>query len=170
MTYLPGAQVNRAPTINGIPGSILDIVSPISNAAVTRVDGLDLDMNLNLESGIGNWDIGLQWVHTLSNEFQNTPNDEISDSIGGSSAGSSGFPEDRINTSIRLNREDVTLSLNSRYISSFDNPTETSQYESWLSHDVTVNWTNAFNVAGLELTAGVQNVTEEEPKIDEEGL
>jgi iron complex outermembrane receptor protein len=165
----PGAQVNRAPTINGIPGSILDIVSPISNAAVTRVDGLDLDMNLNLESGIGNWDIGLQWVHTLSNEFQNTPNDEISDSIGGSSAGSSGFPEDRINTSIRLNREDVTLSLNSRYISSFDNPTETSQYESWLSHDVTVNWTNAFNVAGLELTAGVQNVTEEEPKIDEEG-
>jgi iron complex outermembrane receptor protein len=165
----PGASINRAPTIDGIPGVILDIVSPIANAAVTGVSGLDLDMNMNLESGVGNWDIGLQWVHTLTNEFQNTPNDELTDSIGGSNAGVSGYPEDRINTTVRLNREDVTVSLNSRYISSFDNPTETSKYESWLSHDVTVNWTNAFNVEGLEFTAGVQNITEEEPKIDEEG-
>lgn len=161
-----GASIVRAPSSNGAPGAILNIVSPISNAAITGVSGIDLDMNLNLESSVGNWDIGLQWVHTLSNELQNTPEDELTDLIGESSTGVSGYPADRVNTSVRLNRENWTFSLNSRYIGSFNNPTETGKYESWLSHDATVNWIDAFNVSGLELTAGIQNITEEEPKID----
>lgn len=163
------SSITRAPTTDGSLGAILNIVSPISNAAVTGVSGIDLDMNLNLESGIGNWDLGMQWVHTLSNELQNTPDDELTDLIGESSTGVSGYPADRVNTSIRLNRENLTFSLNSRYIGSFNNPTETGKYESWLSHDATVSWLDAFNVSGLEFTAGVQNFTEEEPKIDFEG-
>jgi len=164
-----GASIVRAPTTNGTPGTILNVVSPIANAALTNVSGLDLDLNWKLESDVGNWDLGLQWVHTLTNDEQNTPDDDVTELIGESEAGNSGYPEDRINTAIRLNRDNLTFSLNSRYIASFNNPTNTGTYDSWLSHDVTVNWLDAFNVSGLELTAGVQNFTEEEPKIDFEG-
>ncbi len=166
---VPGSSVTRAVTTDGLPGAILGITSPIANASVQNVDGIDLDVNLNLESGIGNWDMRLQWVHTLGRELQSTPDDDVTDLIGTSSTGVSGYPADRVNTAVRLNRNNWTFSWNSQYIGSFDNPNETDKYDSWWSHDLTVNWLDAFNIDGLELTAGVQNLTEEEPRIDSEG-
>lgn len=165
----PGVIVNRAPTVGNVPGAIRNIVRPFVNAALVKTDGLDLNANWSLESGFGNWDLGLQWVHILSYELQNSPDDTLTDIIGGSSNGGSGFSENRVNTNIRLNRGDLTVSLNSQFIDGFDNPTEDGTYDSWLSHDLTVNWINAFNIDGLEFTAGVQNLTEEEPSIDSTG-
>ena len=166
---VPGSSVTRAVTNDGLPGAILGITSPIANASVQNVDGIDIDMNLNLETGVGNWDMRLQWVHTLNRELQSTPEDTPTDFIGGSSTGVAGYPADRVNTAVRLNRGNFTFSWNSQYIASFDNPNETDKYDSWWSHDLTVNWLDAFNVSGLEFTAGVQNVTEEEPRVDSEG-
>lgn len=166
---VPNSSVTRAPSINGLPGAILGITSPIANAAVQNVEGIDVDVNLNLESAIGDWDLRMQWVHMLSRELQSTPDSEITDLIGGSSTGVEGYPADRINTSVRLNTGDFTVSLNSQYIASFDNPNETEKYDSYLRHDFTVNWIDAFNVSGLDVTAGVRNITEEEPVVDPEG-
>jgi len=164
-----GVIVNRAPTVNGVPGAIINIVRPFINSSVLQTDGLDLNANYNFESGIGNWDLGLQWVRVLSYESQNTPNSELEDDVGGSDAGLTGYPENRINTNIRLNTGDFTFSLNSQFIDGFENPTEDGDYDDWLSHDITINWANAFNIDGLEFTAGVQNITEEEPSIDSTG-
>ncbi|MCH2191198.1 MAG: TonB-dependent receptor [Gammaproteobacteria bacterium] len=164
-----GVVVNRAPTVDGVPGTILNIVRPFVNAALVQTDGIDLNANLAFESGIGNWDLDMQWVHILNYELQNSPDDTLTDIIGGSSTGGAGYPENRVNTRIRLNRGDLTFSLNSQFIDSFENPTEDGDYESWFSHDLTVNWANAFNIDGLEFTAGVQNITEETPSIDSNG-
>jgi len=163
-----GVVVNRAPATDGIPGAIRSIIRPFANTSLVDTSGLDLNASLSLESGIGNWDLGLQWVHILDYDLQSTENDDPTDIIGGSATGGA-FPENRINTNIRLNTGDLTLSLNSQFIDGFRNPTDTDDYGSWLSHDVTVNWVNAFGVDGLDLTGGVQNLTEETPRLDPNG-
>ncbi len=166
----PGVIVTRGASENGIPGAVRSIVRPFANSALVSTDGIDFNANFSFESSIGNWDIGAQWVHVLGYELQNSPDDQLTDIIGGSAAGASGYSQNRVNTNVRLNTGDLTVSLNSQFIDGFDNPSETGTYDSWLSHDVTVNWINAFNVDGLELTAGVQNITEEEPQIDSTGF
>jgi len=164
-----GAIVNRAGSVDGVPGIVRSIIRPFINAAKVETQGLDLNANYAFESGIGNWDVGLQWVHILSFEEQNTVDSDVVERVNTSIRGDTGFPENRINTNLRLNTGDLTFSFNSQFIDSFENPSEDGEYESWLSHDVTINWLNAFNVDGLEFTAGVQNITEEEPSIDSTG-
>ena len=84
----------------------------------------------------------------------------------GTEDGDDAFPEDKITTSVRYNRENLTFSLNSSYISSFENVSETGRYPSYLKHDFTVNYVDAFGVSGLDLTGGFLNLTEEEPSLD----
>jgi iron complex outermembrane receptor protein len=163
-----GVVVNRSPSTDGAPGTIRNIFRPNANVAFTETDGIDLNASYAFDTDFGSWDIGLQWVHILKFEVQNNAGDEPDDIVGESSTGSSS-PENRINTHIRLTRGDFTFSWNSQFIDGFENPTEDDEYDSWLSHDFTMNWYNAFGYEGLDFTAGVQNLTEELPRTDPNG-
>jgi len=160
-----GVIVNRGPTVNGVPGAIRDIINPLSNGAFTATSGLDLGVNVGFETGIGNLDMNLTWVHILNYDEQTTADSPLDELIG-TENGEDAFPEDRLNTSFRLSRDNLTFTLNSSYIASFRNVSDTDNYDSWLGHDFTVNYINAFGFEGLDLTAGVLNFTEEGPSID----
>ena len=165
-TLPDGVIINRgAPGAGSNVGAIIDIINPLSNGASLETEGLDLGVNFNFETGIGNIDTNISWVHVLKYDQQTTPDSEV-DELVGTEDGEDPFPEDRITTTIRLNRDNLTFSLNSSYISSFENVSETGRYPSYVKHDFTVNYVDAFGVDGLDLTAGFLNLTEEDPSLD----
>jgi len=164
-TLPDGVIINRgAPGAGGV-GAITNIINPLSNGASLKTEGTDLGVNFNFETGIGNIDTNVSWVHIIKYDQQTSPDSAV-DELVGTEDGSDPFPEDRITTSIRLNRDNLTFSLNSSYISSFENVSETGRYPSYLSHDFTVNYVDAFGVDGLDLTGGFLNLTEEKPSLD----
>ena len=160
-----GVIVNRGPSVGGVPGAIINITNPKTNGAFLETSGLDLGINFGFDAGFADVDANLTWVHVLDYDQQTTPDSPI-DELVGTEDGDDAYPENRFNTSVRFARDNVTLTWNTTYIDSFRNVSDTDEYDSWLGHDVTVNWTDAFGFEGLNLTAGVLNLTEEEPSID----
>ncbi len=167
-TVPPGVVINRGPSVNGAPGSIINILNPRANGAFVETSGIDLGLNWGIETGFGQLDLGVQWVHVFDYEEQASEDSEIESFIGAEN-GNRAYLENRINTSIRFSTGDLTFALNSQYLDSFRNASDTNDYDSWIGHDITVNWFNAFGQDGLDLTAGVQNLTDEGPSIDEVG-
>lgn len=164
-TVPEGVIINRGPTVNGVPGAIMDIINPLTNGASLETSGIDLGLNYGFETTAGDVDLNLTWVHIIDYDEQTTPDSDV-DRLAGTENGSDPFPENRVNTSFRLSRENLTFTWNMTYIDSFENVSETDEYDSWLGHDITANWVGAFGVDGLDLTAGVLNLTEEDPSID----
>ena len=167
-----GTVVTRGASsvVNGvtIPGAIIDIENPFTNGAVLEIEGLDIRTNLSLDSDFGTWDLGMQWSHLLTYD-EKTASDVPTEDLLDSEDGNTGYPEDRINTNIRWSLDDLTVSWNTQYISSFENVSETARYASWVSHDLTLNWFEPFGAKGFEVTAGVKNVTNREASIDPDG-
>ena len=161
----PGVIVNRGASAGGVPGAIVNIINPLTNGASLETSGLDLGVNFGFDAGFADIDANLTWVHILEYDEQTTEDSPV-DELVGTEDGDDAYPENRFNTSVRFARDNVTFTWNTTYIDSFRNVSDTDEYDSWLGHDVTVNWTDAFGLEGLNLTAGVLNLTEEEPSID----
>ena len=165
-TLPDGVIVRRGASAAGIPGAIIDITNPLTNGASLETSGLDIGLNYGFDTGAGDVDLNLTWVHIFDYDQQTTPDSPV-DQLIGTEDGSDAFPENRVNTSFRYTAsEGLTLTWNMTYIDSFRNVSDTDSYDSWLGHDVTVNWLDPFGLEGFELTGGVLNLTEEGPSID----
>ena len=165
-TLPDGVIINRgAPAAGSNVGAIIDIINPFSNGASLKTEGTDLGVNFNFDTGIGSFDTNISWVHVIKYDEQSTPESAFVE-LAGTEDGEDPYPEDRITTNIRWNLENFTVALNSSYISSFENVSETGRYPSYLKHDLTFNYVDAFGVDGLDFTAGFLNLTEEDPSLD----
>ncbi len=149
-------EVVRGTSTGGVPGAVRHIVSPYINYAETEAEGVDLKFNADFATSWADFSTSLQWSRQLG------------DSLGTSSL-TSGFPSHRAHGTLRMVRNGLTVSWYTHYISSFENYSGTGKYRQWLSHDVTVDWPQVFGIPGLELTAGVRNLTDRGPSIDPVG-
>ena len=148
--------VVRGASSGGVPGVVKYITSPYINYAETEAEGVDLKVGAELATDWADFAASLQWSRQLG------------DSLGTSSL-TSGFPSHRAHGMLRMMRDGLTVSWYTHYISSFENYSGTGKYRRWLSHDITVDWQQAFGVPGLELTAGVRNLDDRGPSIDPVG-
>ena len=60
----------------------------------------------------------------------------------------------------------MTASWNVTFVSGFWNQQETYRYNSWIGHDVTLRWKNAFGKENVYLTTGILNVGDRGPATD----
>ncbi len=145
----PLASVDR----NG--GEIEQINIPITNSGEIKVEGIDLQSNFVRKTGWGELDFGLNVLHTIRYSTKNAGEDTTSD-----------FPRNRMNILVSGTRGDLTATWKIGAISSYYNPRKSARFKSWIGHDLTFGWQNAFNVSGLTLRGGILNVTDEGPSLD----
>ncbi len=164
---LPDGVTGRGPSTtdsNGatIPGVLWYIHSnPFINFPKRVSEGVDLKIRADADMPWAQFSGSLQWSRQLGDHSG------LSDLSSGSLSNlTTGFPSHRAHGTLRMARNGLTVSWHVHYISSFRNHASTGKYRQWISHDVTADWQQAFGVPGLELLAGVRNLTNRSPSID----
>ena len=155
----PGTSVVRgASGADGALGRLVRIDNVITNAALLDIAGYDIQATYINDFEFGALDMRLEYSHFDSYEFQSSVSNAPSDFMG-----TGGYPEDRVNANILLIRDSITVNYSMNYISDHGGG-ETSDYDSYMTHDVAVEYRTRFD---LDVVVGVSNFTDQEPLIDE---
>ena len=131
------------------------ISGPWANVGNATKSGIDMRLHTAWRSGRVDYSFDTRWLH-------------VSDSRSGTFGilrDDDEIPRNRLHATIRATRGDVTAGWSVNSISSF-NSSETfidERYPSWIGHDLSLSWRNAFGVDNLVLTGGILNVTDEGP-------
>ena len=154
----PGTEVNRGPgETAGVPGAIINITNVITNAAALDIEGYDVRVEYDAELPFAQLYARAEYSHIDKYEFQGSPEDAASDFMG-----EGGFPEDRINMSIRLMWDSVTTNYTMNYIGEHGDGVS-EDYDSYLTNDITLEYRSPM---GVDLTVGVLNFTDEGPVLE----
>ena len=154
----PGTDVVRgAPGPEGGLGRLVSITNVITNAAALNIAGLDMRAQYNQDFDIGTVDARLEWSHFITYDFQNSADESITDFMN-----EAGYPENRVNASVRLIRDSFTVNYALNYIGGHGDG-ELEDYGAYTTHDITFEYRTDWNV---DLTVGVVNFTDEKPIID----
>ena len=154
----PGTEVVRgAPGPAGGLGRLVSITNVVTNAAARDIRGLDLRAQYNQDFDIGTVNAQLEWSRFLTYDVQNSADENVIDFIT-----EAGYPENRLNATVRLTRDAFTVNYAMNYIGVHGDG-EISDYGDYMTHDVTFEYRSPWNV---DLILGVQNFTDEKPIID----
>ncbi len=132
-------------------GRIVDtIVGGYSNSGEIQASGLDFRAHMTRESSLGELGLEAYWSHDIEFDYR----------VGGEPDVRS-RPRNRLHLSTSIRRGEVTAIWNILARSGVNN--DYARYGSWVSHDLVVEWSEAFGQEGLVLTGGVLNVGNREP-------
>jgi iron complex outermembrane receptor protein len=170
---LPGGViVNRGPTVDGVPGTILrcagvdpktinlgcGLINVFANLSSIEREGLDVRVQYDMNTdGYGALQFTLDYAKMVTYDEQATPVAGVTDRIG-----TPEYPEIRYNFSTRWMMNDWTVNYSLRYIDDTDG-VSTGKYEDMMTHDLNVTWATPW---GGEISAGARNITDEDPPID----
>ena len=152
-TLPPGAAVERTGNV------ITKIVNPIVNSGESEVSGLDIRAGARwkfdeLDSGFD-----LRWLHVL----------EAGGRVGGVEQPGD-FPRNRVHATLSagpgLRGSGWVVDWNVRAVSEYSNIQNSGRFETWIGHDVGLDWRNAFGVEELTLRGGVFNLGDAGPATD----
>ena len=154
-----GIEIQRgASTQPGDPGALVWIVRPFTNQALTTVEGFDLRTNFQY-SLPGGWGVlAADLEATVLTSYEEIPS-AADDPIDYVADEATGAPAERIEGTLRWSRDVWTTNLIWRYIGDHDE----GDYAGQSTFDVTVVWDAPW---GGEISAGVRNLTDEDPVID----
>lgn len=150
--------------------TISGIIDSQVNVAFATGEGVDLDLNYSFDTEMGQFDFAVLWAHMLERTRTPRPGEPVENLEGlhtNVTAEDGGtYAEDKTNFSVHWSRGDFSAGYMAEYISgiSADAPfaNYTQEIDSFLYHDVVFNYT--MNAMGTtELSAGITNVTDEEP-------
>ena len=154
----PGTRVVRGePSAAGQLGRLVRIDNVTTNAALLDIEGFDVRARYTREIALGTIDASVEYSRMKSFALQNSADDSVVEFVG-----EGGYPEDRVSAWLRLTRDNLTANYSLSYIGEHGDG-ELEEYDSYLSHDITLEYRTPWN---LDLTVGVANFTDEEPVID----
>lgn len=146
----PGAEVIR----DGA-GTITEIRNPLVNTGDETISGFDFRARAEWNSGWADAGLDIRWLHVAEHELKVAGMEQPGD-----------FPRHRVHASLRASRGGLTAAWHILARSGFSNDDETGAYDSWVGHDLTLSWRDAFDMGGLVLGAGVLNLTDRGPSVD----
>ena len=150
------AVIRGAATDTGI-GRLVRIDNVITNAAFLDVKGYDLEVKYENDFDFGTFSSKLNWSRNDEYLYQGSIDTAPSDF-----SGIEGYPEDRINVTLNLQRDDWQFNYSSVYIGDHGDGVS-NDFSSYMSHDFTVEYQSPYDITVL---AGVLNFTDEDPVID----
>ena len=145
------ASVERAQNSN----EIVRINIPITDNIESEISGLSLRSRFKNQMQWGELEVGLNAMHIsrfrpkVSGQLQ--PGD---------------VPRNRLHMEVSGTRGDVTATWSIGLVSSYEEARLNYSFKSWVGHDLTAGWKNAFNMEGLNLRGGILNVTDEMPSVN----
>lgn len=141
-------------------GSVVYAQTGYTNLGTITTDVVDINLRTNFELGAGQLTNNLQMSQTLSYEVDS----------GADIAGDQGLPETRLNLENVYAIGDFSFAWNINYIGAQDTSLGNEDaagndtgVDSWLTHNLQVNW---FAPWQGRVTAGIMNVTDEDPPLD----
>ena len=146
----PGGAVIRDGT-----GRIDRILSPLLNSGESEGRGVALRAGTAWETGWADMKLDAHVLRQTSS---------VSRVAGSVQPGD--FPRHRAHASLKATRNGVTARLDTRFVSGFRNAAGTGHYGSWIGHDLTLHWQDAFGSDGLAIAGGVLNVGDNGPALN----
>ena len=136
--------------LNDEPDSLITLIrSSVVNGLSRDIEGLDWRAGLDWKNDVANLAFNARWSWLTHYAWQ----------LAGETGPQGTYPRHRVNTSLRLNRDDFTFNWAAHVISSFETALPDShEYENWFTHDLTLDWQNAMGFKGLGMTGGILNV------------
>ena len=145
-------------------------IDTVDNVSERGAKGVDTEVRVGWESGIGMWEAALLWSHTLEQTLVELPGDperrleglhfeNVTTQNGGT------YAEDKMNVSLQWARNDFTVQYMAEYISGIKADTVFfgSDYiqdiDSFLYHDLV----GSYSWEGFTFAGGITNLTDEEP-------
>ena len=134
---------------------ISKIKSPIFNSGSSVVSGVNVRAQTDWQTDWADMEFEVRWLHLTQPKsyVASVPNPYDT-------------PSERVHATLLANRDNLTASWNVSFVSGFWNPRETYRYKSWIGHDVTLRWKNAFGKENVDLTTGILNVGNRAPATD----
>ena len=146
----PGASVVRTTA-----GVIERIENPVVNTGSTDVRGFNFRAGTDWNAVGTDMAFDARWIRVTRNESRVAGVKQPGD-----------FPRDRLHTSLRANRGDVTAIWSLYGKSGYWNSRRTARYKAWTGHDLALRWRDAFGWSGMEFIGGVLNVGDRGPSTD----
>ena len=145
----------NADVILGDGNRISKIKSPIFNSGASVVSGVNVRAQTEWQTDWADMDFEVRWLHLMQPKsyVAGVPNPYDT-------------PSERVHATLLANRGNLTASWNVSFVSGFWNSRETYRYKSWIGHDVTLRWKNAFGKENVDLTTGILNVSDRGPATD----
>jgi outer membrane receptor protein involved in Fe transport len=173
------AQITRTADYN-----IAEVVDTKLNVAEQGGKGIDTEVRYSLDTAMGQWDFAVLWAHTLertkkANELAETV--DLSGRYSDSTAEDGGaYAENKINYSVKWYRNNLMIGYLGEYVSDLladtfcncgdgNQPDGTYKHDvpSVLYHDLVARYEFG---TGTIISAGLTNLTDEEPPIIETGF
>ena len=138
---------------------ITRIVNPLVNSGESEVSGLDIRAGARWKFDELDSALDLRWLHVLDSEAK----------VGGIEQPGD-FPRNRVHATLSagpgLRGSGWVVDWNIRAVSEYSNSDGSGRFETWIGHDIGLNWRNAFGVEDLTLRGGVFNLGDAGPATD----
>ncbi|MGB5447429.1 MAG: TonB-dependent receptor [Woeseiaceae bacterium] len=165
-------------------GTIAQIIDGSLNVAKQGAQGIDTEVRYNFETSIGDWEASLLWSHLLERTKTAAPGDPEIDLSGRytdpTAEDGGAYAADKINVSLQWQRENVSVAYLGEFISALDADTFCNcgdgnqpdgsyiqAIDSIMFHDIVANYDFG---QGTKVSAGITNITDEEPPFIEVGF
>lgn len=149
--------------------SVDRIIDTQANVTEQLASGIDTELRYSLDSNIGLWEFSLLWSHLLDRSRVPLPGAAEEELVGRhtnvTSADGGTYAEDKANFTVQWAWNDLSVRYLAEYISGVEAETfffgsdYIQDIDAFLYHDLVGN----YRWAGLTFTAGVTNITDEEP-------
>jgi len=178
-------QVTRDP----LTYQVTKVVDDTLNIASQGAKGIDVELRYPWQTGVGDFTFAIVWSHMLERtktDFQGAPEQDLVGRFTDPTSQDGGaYPDDKANFQAQWSWEGLTVSYLAEYISSLDADTFCNcgagnrpdgsyiqTIDSQLYHDITAsyNFGGETPMQGLTVTAGITNITDEEPPFIEVGF
>ena len=150
-----GALPSGVAVVRDSRGLIDQIESPWVNSRESDVSGIDVRARVGWDAALAVMVFDARWLHVSRDETQVAGERQPGD-----------FPRKRVHGSLRASWGDVTASWSVHAVSSVWNARRTGRFDGWVGHDISVRWSNALGLGGLDLIGGILNVGNRGPSID----
>ncbi|MCS6117825.1 TonB-dependent receptor [Shewanella baltica] len=154
--------VVRAP--NGVDGSLgkaLEVGTGYANGDQFEIEGIDVSVNANVETGIG--EFGVDWSNSFILSYITEDTAGVSEDI----AGWAGSPDYKSVLTTTYSIGDHRLAWNMNYTSSTYESGTTGSLDSWLIHNISYSY-DAGDYGKILL--GINNLTDEDPILSSAGV
>ena len=164
----PSVVERLPPTVTGDPGEATTIYDGFQNIGDLDTSGLDLDVNYNLETGVGDFRFGYVLNYVLDfAEYRPKLNDDGSVSPEKrlkTEEGEFEQPEIRWTASVSWMADDMAASFAANYIGEFDGSEDAGFGDRTVDSMMTVDATYSYmGIENTTLTIGATNLLNEEP-------
>ena len=138
---------------------IKEIVNPIVNSGESEVSGLDIRAGARWKFDELDTGLDLRWLHVLESESR----------VGGIEQPGD-FPRNRVHATFSagpgLQGNGWVADWNIRAVTAYSNVQNSGRFETWIGHDIGLDWRNVFGVRDLTIRGGVFNLGDAGPPTD----